>query len=175
MVFIIAAMGTFSYLITPVYDEISTKRSEVRSRLSLKDEYQQSLDRIQDLKHKYKDVVESKTNISYILPPSQNTAEVVNQVSNVAAVNRLTIESLSVRREPVRQASNSAVSNGVAILRFSVRVLGSYENFRSYLSNLETNINLMDIRDLKIDSNEGVSGATGFSFSFILDTYYQTE
>ncbi len=175
MVFIIAAMGVFSYLIAPTYDEINTKRAEVRSRLSLKDEYQKSLDRIQELKNKYQNVVESKTKISYILPPSHNTAEVVNQISNLALVNRLTLDSLSVQRGSMRSASNSKASNGVATLRFNVNVTGAYENFKSYLTNLETNINLMDMSDLKIQSNVGVSGATGFSYAFILDTYYQAN
>ena len=175
MVFIIASMAAFSYLITPAYGDINDKRAEVRSRQSLKDDYEKSLDQIKQLKDKYQSVIESKNNISYILPPSHNTAEIVNQISNLAAVNRLTLDSLSVQRESVRGASNFRASNGVATLRFNVNISGTYENFRTYLGNLETNINLMDVSDLKIGVANVAGKGSSFSYTFTLDTYYQAN
>lgn len=180
MILFIGCLVVFTYLIAPTYDEINSKRATVSSLVGLVNDYQKSLDRVNQLQSKYQDVVQSQKIISLILPLRQNTAEIVNQINNLAAVNHLKMDSLAVQLQPIKPSSNASISKGIGSLRLSFHLTGDYQDFHSYLGNLESNVYLVDLNLLKIDNPSGSSLLRGgessnLSYTLTADSYYQSN
>jgi Tfp pilus assembly protein PilO len=170
---IIASIFVYSSLINPAYSEIKNLRSEVAGRLELVDKHKTSIDQVKKILGEYQDVVQIQDTVSTILPSEQNLPSAVYQISKLASVNELPIELLSAQQLAIKPSNQPELVKGVGVLRFNLRVVGSYEKFKSFLQNLETNINLMDLASLKIEPQ--TKGANKFNYTLVVDAYYQTE
>lgn len=177
VVLFIATLFVFSSFIEPSYQDILGKRSEVNSRLNLLNDYNISLAHVQQLASQYKNVAQFQQTISTILPTAPDVSQAVNQISSLANINRLAIGSISVELLPLRPPVDTTISNSIGTLRLNVRLTGDYQGFKSFLQNLETNINLMDLNSLKVDAFSSRPGAVTnqFTYTMSIDTYYQSN
>ncbi|MBI2515091.1 hypothetical protein HYV91_02850 [Candidatus Wolfebacteria bacterium] len=176
ILFIFGSLFVFSFLIEPAYEAIEGKRGEVDARFKLANEYQNSLNIAQKLLNEYQDVARFQDMISSILPPSQNLSQAVNQVVGLAQLNRLNIELVSTERQAIRRTGEKQFNAGIGVLKINARLNGDYEGFRSFLRNLETNVNLLDLTDLKIEpSPKSKAGQDNFAYVISVNTYYQAE
>lgn len=172
----IAAIFVYSNLVSPAYSEIKDLRAELLSISEAADEQQLAVKQVQNLLQKQQDVSSIQNVIGAILPLSRDVASNLNQISSLAAINNLKLESLSVSKMANRPSSNQKLVKSIGVLRLTFQLSGSYENFKAFLKAAETNIVLMDLADLKIESRQS-SKASGGNFSFVvnMETYYQTE
>jgi len=168
----IASLFIYSSLILPAYSEIINLRAEVVSRTQLVTEEEASIGQVQKLLSEYQDVAAIQDTISLILPVSQNVALGVSQISGLSKINNLIIDSLSMQELAIKPSTQSNLVKGIGTLRFNFHLIGSYENFKAFLQNLETNITLIDLASLKVDSGSKVGGNI-FSYNITADMYYQ--
>lgn len=169
----IATLVFYTYLLKPAYLEVRNQRAEIASRLNLINEHERVLSKIQALLKEYQNTAQFNNTISSILPIGPNSASAVNQIVTLAKLNRLGIFTLKVQQLAIKPSSQPTLVKGIGTLRFTLKLGGSYESFKSFLQNLETNINLMDVVDLKIEPS--TAGATDFLYTITIDTYYQAE
>ncbi len=174
IVMFIASLFIYSTLILPAYSEVTNLRAEVVARTRLIAEEEASIGQVQKLLSEYKDVAVIQDTISLILPISQNIALGVSQISGLSKINSLILDSLSTQELAIKPSTQPTLIKGMGTLRFSLHLIGSYENFKAFLKNLETNITLIDLVSLKIESGSRVGGNI-FSYSIIADTYYQSN
>ncbi len=173
---LVASLFVYSSFIKPAYSEIKDLRSEVASRLNLIAENESSLEQIQKLLGEYQNVAQLKETISLIFPTEQDLPQVVNQITSLANINKLTIDQLAAGQLAIKPSTHSTSIKGKGTLRFSFHLNGSYENFKSFLQNLETNMSLMDLVNLKIEpSAKTKAGENNFSYNMTIDRYYQSE
>ncbi len=170
---IIASIFIYSSLIRPVYSEIKNLRSEVAGRLELVDKHKTSIDQVKKILGEYQGAVQIQDTVSTILPPEQNLPSAVYQISRLANVNELQLELLSAQQLALKPSAQPSLVKGVGTLRFNLRAVGSYEKFKFFLQNLETNMNLMDLASLKIEPQ--IKGANKFNYTLVVDAYYQSE
>lgn len=177
MVLFIAALFVFSSLIEPNYQDILQKRSEVSSRLNLLSDYQTSLAHVQELENQYKNIAQFQQTVSSILPTAPDISQAVNQIASLASINRLAVSSVSVELLPLRPPVDPSISKNIGTLRLNVRLAGDYQGLKSFLQNLETNVNLMDLNSLKVETMSTKSGlaVNQFSYTIAVDTYYQSN
>jgi Tfp pilus assembly protein PilO len=171
---IIASIFVYSSLINPSYSEIKNLRSEVAGRLELVAQHKTSIDQVKKILGEYQGAVQIQDMVSTILPPEQNLSSAVHQINKLASVNELPIELLSAKQLAIKPSNQPELVKGVGTLRFNLRVVGSYEKFKSFLQNLETNINLMDLASLKIEPQTKGAG-NNFNYTMVVDTYYQSD
>ncbi len=170
---IVASIFVYSSLIRPAYSEIKNLRSEVAGRLELVDKHKTSIDQVKKILGEYQGAVQIQDTVSTILPTEQNLPSAVHQINRLASVNELQIDLLSAQQLAIKPSTQSSLVKGIGTLRFNLRVAGSYEKFKSFLQNLETNINLMDLASLKIEPQ--TKGANKFNYTLVIDAYYQSE
>ncbi len=183
MLLFIAVLVLYMYLIKPAFNDIGDKRAEIAGKLALIDEYNAALTRIQDLLRQYDNLTQIQEAASSVLPPEQNLPRSINQISGLASINRLSIGTLSVQQMSIKPSLRPSLVKGLGTLRLSTRLTGDYQSFKSFLENLETNVNLMDVVSLKIEplalkvgsSVKTAVNINNFNYTLVADTYYQAE
>ncbi|MEK7162965.1 MAG: hypothetical protein AAB696_01620 [Patescibacteria group bacterium] len=174
---IIASLFVYSSLIRPAYSEIKNLRSETAGKMDIIDKNKGSIEQVQKLLSEYQSIAQVQEIISFILPLEQNIPRAINQVVGLADLNKLSIESVGVRQLAIKPSAQPNLVKGVGTLRFDLRLAGSYENLKMFIQNMESNMNLMDLVSLKIESGikvkPGAGGGENFSYTMIIDSYYQ--
>jgi len=176
LLILIAAVFVYSSFIRPAYSEIENLRGEVAFKTSALAQQQSSSQQIQSLLSQYQDVLKVEDTISSILPMTANVASGVNQLSGLAKVNNLNLDLLSVEETAIKPSDQPDIVKGVGALKFNLHLTGSYENFKTFLQEIETNLNLMDLTNLKMEAaTKTKSGENRFSYTLTVNTYYQAE
>lgn len=173
---IIASLFVYSSLIRPVYSEIKNLRSEAASRLDLINKNKVSITQVQKLLNEYQNIAQVQEVISSILPLEQNVPQAINQIVGLAELNKLSIELVAVQKSAIKPSDQPNLVKGIGTLKLNIRLSGSYENFKKFLQNLETNVNLMDVVDLKIEPEIKIKFGVGtFLYTMTIDSYYQAD
>ncbi len=172
----IAAIFIYGSFISPAYSDINNLRAELSVRSQAVNEQQSAIKQVQNLLKEYQNISSIENTIGAILPLSEDTAASLNQITGLAAVNSLKLESVSISRMANRPSNKQGLVKGVGVLRLSFQLSGSYANFKSFLRAMETNVSLMDLVNLQIESSLGsrINGGN-ILFSVDADTYYQTK
>jgi len=172
---LIGSIFVYSSLIRPTYSQIKDLRAEKASRLDFIAKNEAYIQQIQKALREYQDSKNITETTSLILPLNQDLASRVNQIAGMSSNNKLILELLSVQQLPIKP-SNQPIIKGIGVLRFNLQLMGSYENFKSFLQALETNITLIDLIDLKISQAAQAKAAeNNFRYTMVVDTYYQAE
>ncbi len=163
----IGAILVYSYLISPTYADIQQKQGSLEAKQKQFGEYQKIITQTQQLIAEYQN---SQGDISSILPSDPEIAPAYFQLTQLASNDGLSIQSVDAKEMAIMPTKSSLV-NGVGDIRFNVQVVGSYENLRKFFGDLESNIRIFSVNDLKIES----VASDVLNISFDVDAYYQTQ
>jgi len=170
---VVASIFIYASFILPAYFEIKDLRSEIAGRFDLINKHKFSVEQVKELLNEYQDIGQLQETISGILPIKQNLPLAADQIIGLANFNGLAIESLSIQQLAIKPSIQSGLVKGIGVLRINSRLAGNYEKFKSFLRAMETNITLIDLKSLKVESK--TKGADSFYYAMVVDTYYQTE
>lgn len=170
----IASLFIYSSLIRSVYSDIKNLRAEVVSRLELINKNQASVKQVNQLLNEYQDISKIQETISSVLPLEQNMPQSVNQISGLAKFNNLAINFLSAQQLAIKPSTQPGLVNGLGVLRLNFGLTGTYENFKTFIQGLDTNITLLDLVTLKTES-KATSKNGELSYTMTVDTYYQVK
>jgi len=170
----IAAIFVYGNLISPAYSEIANLRSELSTRSKAAEEQRVAIAQVQNLLKEYQNISSIETTIGAMLPLSPDPGASLNQIAGLAGASNLRLESLSVSRMANRPSQKQGLVKGVGVLRLSFQLSGSYSNFKAFLKAMETNVYLMDLVSLDMES-QGLRAGNNVSFSMDADAYYQAQ
>jgi Tfp pilus assembly protein PilO len=174
LMFLIGSIFVYASMIRPALDEIDGLRGKLASRADVLENYGQAVKQLQNLLAQHQETTDVQQQVSLALPIGQNVPQAINQVIGIASANNLTVQSMGLQQLAIKPATAPLV-RGVGTLRMNARVAGNYQNFKSFLKNLETNITLLDITSLKIEVQKEKTGALFLAYTMAIDTYYQTQ
>ena len=118
----------------------------------------------------YKNIDEIGKRFSVFMPLKIDLSYVINQITGIARLNNVEIQSFSIKPMAVKP-TNSLVKE-MGIMRAELKMTSTYENFKSFLKNIETNFLMTDVVNFKIDAQ---SNASNLTIIVTIDTYYQTN
>lgn len=175
LVMVFAALIIYFNLTVPEYSSTNAIRADVYSRQQLITDQKGAIDQVQKLIADYQGKAALREVISLSLPLKLDQSGILHQVQSMALVNKLSLQSFSIAA-PVAQnagtATTAAVIRPIGNMTFQLRVIGTYEDFRNFLQNLETNIRIFDIRSISVDPlAKPNQDFYGFDLSVV--TYYQ--
>lgn len=145
---------------------ISPAITEVQVLSDQKAEYNDVLNKANEIKEKRDTISSTYNNISSsdlerlgkIVPAKFNSVLFAKDVNDLASKNGVTIKSF---KETVARANNSGditlESESMPYIEtiITLSLAGQYRQFMNFLAELETNIQLMDVISLSINSNAG--------------------
>ncbi len=194
LVFLVAAFIGFFDFIQPAYGNIGTLRGQETAQQQLLTTLTATVKQAQQLVASYGTDTSGAAGIALALPAGQDAAGALAQVGGIAAADGLTVTSIAVSTPVIRtqQASaaaaaaagsaSSTMQNAKPAGSFSLRIStnGSYENFKSFMADLENNIRLFDIQSVSIQPAAAAAGkgkavsVDYFTYNIVVQTYYQT-
>ncbi|MBI5147864.1 MAG: type 4a pilus biogenesis protein PilO [Parcubacteria group bacterium] len=177
-VLFITALVIYALFIRPEYDNVQRLRSEVASRSQAVEQQKDVIKQIQRLLQEYQSVARLQETLSLALPQESDVAEALNQLNGAAQIGGLAIQSAAVQSLAIRPSSAPIKSaKGIGTLRFNTKISGDYEQIKRFLQMLETNVRLMDVKSLKIESGVDPTqkSAQKYLYNITVDVYYQAK
>ncbi len=188
LLLVLAAFVVFLNFIQPVYSEVSQLKGQVLGQSDLVAREQAVIREVQKLVAVYDQSSALRDSVSAALPQVPDLAGALTQLNGLAGLNHLIAQAyaLSVpapvipedaRRNPDRPGSGSLVRPVNSVI-FQIKLLGTYEDLKNFLKNLEANIRVMDVRSLNIQpgtgQQTGKTAANFFQYDLTVAAYYQT-
>jgi Tfp pilus assembly protein PilO len=185
--FLFLAFIIFIYFIKPVYEETQNLRAEALQKENQLNKQKTLSREFQNLVEKYGDKKDVQEIFSLILPTNLAVGDALTQINGLLSQNNMSILSFNVSR-PLLQSLSSATSSGnflkpVGMFDISFKSFGSYEDFKNFLNQLETNIRIFNIKNLNISSIQVVQQpkqtlsptVQKLSYDITVTAYYQSE
>ncbi|MDI6717797.1 MAG: type 4a pilus biogenesis protein PilO [Patescibacteria group bacterium] len=175
VVLLIGSVLIYSNLIKTAYEEAKAQKSELISKEKQYDDMQNIVNQTQNLFSFYQDSAQAQNSISAILPVNSAVPQAVYQISGIAAKNGLRLQTIGSKELAITPSLIPSLIKGVGTLRFSGQLAGSYESFKSFMLDMESNARLFNFSSLKLEKYGGSTGANSLNYNFEIDAYYQTQ
>jgi Tfp pilus assembly protein PilO len=177
LLFLLGTVMVYSIFIRPEYDIVNELRGTLVSKSNLLAEQKAIINQVQQLLSEYKNSARVQEAVSLSLPRTEEVASVFAQLQALAQANNLFIEIFGVQSLPPKQTISSrgelAVVKDVGIVQVNLKISGGYEDLKSFLRGMETNIRVMDLISLRLEKSGRSPDVYGYGL--VVNTYYQTE
>ena len=172
-IFFSAILFVYVNFITPELTEVQKQRAVVVAKENLFNGQKAAVEEVQKVLSEFQSVAQLQQTISLALPLAENTTQVLNQLQAIALNSQTNISSLDI--EPIAfTASKEPIIRRLGGLGLGITVSGSYEAVKNFLRFLETNVRLMNVKNLEVRPGAAQGRPQDF-YSLILkaETYYQ--
>jgi len=173
VIFLVAALVVYASFIRPDLEKITELRGSLATKSRFFDEQQQIIKNISEyLTGKETEIKKSQAAVSSALPTDINVADLYNQLSILIRVNGLTMQEFGLDILAIKPTPAGSLLKGRGTVQIEIKLNGSYLSLKSFISQLERNIRLMDVAKLtaKSTTNRDV-----LDYDIVVDTYYQAE
>jgi hypothetical protein len=182
LIFVLGAFFVFFDFVEPAYSSVETLRgkqigeeSYLTSQSSLVKQMQSSLNNYEN---------QNQANVGLALPSGQNVSGALAQIEGIAATNSVTITNITVSAPTLQvgtSTSNGAMQKPLGSFSLKIAGTGAYENFKNFITEIETNIRLFDITGFSLQPLMTATGAKSgaitqdmFTGNITVVAYYQT-
>lgn len=181
LLFLVGTFVAFFNFVQPAYREMAALKGQLASLERFKIEQGAMLQSVKSLINIYNESQEVRDTVSLALPLRPSVAEAVAQINGLVTNNNLTAYSygLSGVSEPVlsEEARRQLGTGGIVIqpaspISFNLRLSGSYEDFKNFLKQLETNVRIFDVKTLTLQP-AAQSSQDLYSYDLTVVAYYQ--
>ena len=179
---IIASLGIFFGYVNPTYGALSgaaeLKERSIKELVEEQERYADALNKTKEIERertglleKYNAIpLEDRERIEKLLPDHIDSVRLIIDVNNIASKYGMTLRNISLTDSATEQAGSSRAIGPQAArakevgLKFNVT--GSYDDFRSFLRDLEQSLRLVDVQSVLFTTNE-----EDFDYSITISTY----
>ncbi|KKR88947.1 MAG: hypothetical protein UU85_C0008G0004 [Candidatus Wolfebacteria bacterium GW2011_GWA2_42_10] len=169
IILLIGSVFVYASFIKPAYEEVSNLKTKSVNLEQSFNSYQSLNNQFQNLLNEYKNLGDLAKQISLILPSNLDTAYVLSQITGIAGLNNLGIQSLSVKQLAI-EPSSEPFTRGLGVLGIDLRAGGSYDNFKAFLNGLETNVMISNPINFKVEKQ-----GDNLVYTMTIEAYYQAE
>ena len=184
------ALLVYFDLIQPVYGDLQTKKGKQLSSQDFLISEQTVVSQAKKLISQYDSASQAQGSLGLAMPSGPDIAGALAQIYGIAQNNAFTVKSINISPPVIRpqsaQPSGGGAGAGSQLVKpmgsimFQLSAIGSYENLKNFVSQLEANIRIFDLTSLSIQS-AAPAAATGkvntnqdlFTYSLTAITYYQ--
>ena len=181
IVLLIASVGIFFGYINPTYGAVTNKEDiknrSIQELTAEKGRYTDALNKTREIEtaqtgllEKYSHIpLEDKERLEKLLPDNIDSVRLIIDINNVASQYGMTLKNINLTGAGEEIAAFGAIGPKEARfkpvgLKFSVT--GTYDEFRSFLKDMERSLRLMDATNVTFLARE-----TEYDFSVTLSTY----
>ena len=192
VVFFVGSIVIYFQLIQPAYGETLKLKSTKASLQSFLDKEKQAIDTVKQLISDYNTKNEKiQQTVSLVLPTDPDVSGAVTQLYGLSQNNNLQFKDVKISVPGLSSASSQAkgldpsnlalaLQRPIGTLSLSTVLVGSYDDFKEFLSQLQSNIRIFDIKTLlmspviNIGKDKIPQAIEKYTFSFSVSTYYQS-
>lgn len=187
LVLLVSSLVLYFEFIQPAYEGSQEIKSQQLSRQAFLGGEQATIKRVQELIDAYQGQSEIQDAVSLAFPVIADEAGALAQIYGLARINGLGVQSVSisaagVQNVPVlsggqQESFGFSLRRPIGTVDFRVKMTGSYEDLKSFLSMLESNIRIFDVEALAIQQVGARDQATPnfFTYELTVVTHYQSK
>lgn len=178
---VIASFFIFVQLIRPAYNEAQDLRSQVISRETFVGTQQAAITQVKQLIETYRNDTGVQDAVSQALPSDPSFGTALYQLNGIAGLSGVQLQSFSVSapqlasvRDTTRTTTSTpALVAPVGTVTFQLKALARYEDTKSLLRAIESNVRLMDVQSVSIQPAGGKLGQDLYTIEVTVAAYYQ--
>lgn len=172
-VILVLAIFVYFNLAQPEFDSVQQVRSEYLGRQQTLDTQEKAVRQVRGLIDKSKLDQGSDSNINFVLPTDPDVANAVAQVSGIADQCNLKLQLIGVNLLALEPATGDAVAQPLGTLIVQGRLTGDYAGIKRFFQGVETNIRLMDVRAISLQSASVKPEDDIYNLEFNIAAHYQ--
>lgn len=172
---LVAALVVYALLIRGQYGAIQELRGRLEAKIGILEIETKAVEQVKNLVVNLKSVANISSALSFALPESESVSSIVAQVNALTQVHGLVLQGVGISHLPmIPPPVKLSFAKGMGALRMDIKFVGPYAAGRDFMSDLERNLRIMDIKNLKMES-ASKTGEDLMSFGLTVDTYYQVK
>ena len=168
----VGALIVYSVFLEPYYESINKLRGELVARKNALESQDAVIKGVKALLAEYEGKARVQDVLDETLPANESAATLVAQIEAITRGAGLSVQALSTQTGPLRKVGTTS-EGAVGTVELSMRLVGSYESFKTFLDWIETNVRLMDITDWRAEPL-AKNNANILVFSVTINAYYAT-
>ncbi|MEY4731545.1 MAG: hypothetical protein RL681_491 [Candidatus Parcubacteria bacterium] len=179
------AFWVYLQFIRPAYENLIRLKGELVSRQELAAEEQSVVDRVKELIATYDSSAEAQEVLAAAFPLEPNIADAMEQLNGLLLTSALAPQSFSISLAGAdqkisasltakRSASSTLSIASIGTVSFKIRTVGTYEDVKRFLHDLETNRRIMDVTNASLRPAQQASQDL-YVLEFTVAAYYQKE
>lgn len=186
LVFLVAALVVYFDFIEPVYGETEQIKAQQLGLENFLGKEKEAISKIQNLINAYQGQGEVRQAVSLAFPGDEDAVGALAQLYGLAQSSGLNLQfvSVSAAGRVQKSASEEGIGAGTSFIKptgtsvFQIKLFGSYEDLKVFLSRLETNMRIFDLKSLVVEPNltsTGKLSQTSYNYDLSVATYYQSQ
>jgi hypothetical protein len=186
------ALIVYFEFIIPAYTSLQLVKGQEESETTLYANEQQIVSKVKGLLTTYQNDASSSQSVAMALPVGPDISGALAQIYGIATNANVTIQGTQISTQAVQAVTMPATTVGAAAAagsivkptgRVSFQVTGStsYESFKSFLQELETNIRIFDVTAISLQpaalaaTKTQAANSDMFNYTITVVTYYQAS
>jgi len=188
LAFLIAAFVFYFDFVSPAYSDMQTLKGKEVGEQDLLSQESKTIQQVQKLITSYQNESQAQNAVALSLPSGQDISGALTQIYGIAAANNISLQNMSISLSSVlpNVGSSTITANTLSpslmkplgSVSFMMAASGSYEDFKAFLSEIETNVRIFDIKNLSVQpaSQSGSNNTQdAFSYNLTITAYYQVQ
>jgi Tfp pilus assembly protein PilO len=181
LAFIVGSFVVLFIFIQPEYGKISTMRGQKQGLESYVAEQGRIVDSVEGLIQNYAQNADQRQALLAVLPFEPDIATIIGQVNGIAVMHGLAPQSYDAklptdlarqRMIMTGQATSTIGLRATSTVELTVDLVGSYEDIKGFLGDIETNIRLLDVSNLSFERTD-TEGRELYTVKATIRAYYQ--
>jgi Tfp pilus assembly protein PilO len=190
--FVLAAFISFFDLVQPTYNDMTALRSKQLGEENYIQSQTALVKQVQTILTTYETEAQGAGNVGLAMPSGEDVAGALAQIQGIAANNGIAIGNIAVTPPAIQinaatgiaaASSSSGLLKPLGSFNFKLTASGSYESFKNFLSEIETNIRIFNVEAVSLQPIAAAPSASGkavlsndmFNYIVTIATYYQTQ
>lgn len=183
---IIGAIILYFDFIQPAYDDAQKIKSEDLGERLFLDGEKSAIEQVQRLISTYQGQGGAQQAVSLSLPATEDLAGALAQLNGLADESGLSAQSFSVSvlslQKPVESGGlgqknlGAELNKPLGAINFQIKASGSYQALKNFISMIETNMRIFDVKSFNIQPIFGTQGKAVqdlYAYDLAVATYYQ--
>ncbi len=165
----------------PLWDSVDFQKSRNSSLKQEVDKMEELVNKLKELTLVYDQKKADAERLEKFLPIGENGAGILNSVEMMGAQAGIIVDSVDWAqkkeedgraRKGATEGLTGALQAGNEVLAVNIGAAGTYEGLKNFIVNLENNLRLTEIKQIKL-TPKGEGGGNIFDFDIIAEMYYQ--
>jgi Tfp pilus assembly protein PilO len=177
--FIVLALVLLFDLVEPEYTNFQTLKGQLSGEQAFLQSETTAVAQAQTLISQYQSESASEQTAALAVPTGEDLAGAVAQIYGLAANEGIVIETVGISAPALQAnaASSTQLVQPLGTITFQISAIGSYESLQNFLSGLQANVRIFDVKGLSIASANGAAGKSQdlFNYNITVVTYYQAQ
>lgn len=166
LISLVVSLLLIFFLLDPLWSSVKIIKAEINQEQKELDSLEKLLTKTEELEQTYQELKEQADKVLLALPEQEDLSFLLVQFENLSSVNGLLLESINFGS---LNKVKEEVDSGFPSLNLEIKLIGSYESFRNFISALDKSVRLMEIEKINLSAHKSNQEGAGLDiFEFVM-------